>query len=296
MLRPLKAVFLLLLTASFASPGGAGEPGGKTFTVAAVQAHSRFGAPAANREKLAGLVREAAGRGAKVVVLPETAVTGYLTDDLGRTWQLPGRTVSRGLVGVDPRKAAETVPGPSSEFFGKLAAEVAVYLTVPLLEIDRKTGFCYNTSLLFGPDGQMLLHYRKRNPWPWAERGWATPGDRGNPVVDTEFGRFGLLICYDIHEQAAVMARLKVDTLLYSIAWVDDAGSDWFDRHLPAIAKANRMNLVAANWTVPKEPKPLWHGYGQSRIIDSTGAVLVKAADDLADAIVYARLPVPPAE
>lgn len=292
MRRPLTVVLVSLLVGCSVTSGSDAEPEAKTFMAAAIQAHSRFGEPAANREKLGQLVRQAARHGARVIVLPETAVTGYLADDLKQAWQLPGRELSPGLTGVDPREAAEAVPGPSCEFFGKLAAELGVYVTVPLLEIDRKTGFCYNTSLLFDPEGRMLIHYRKRNPWPWAELGWGTPGDLGNPVVDTEFGRLGLLICFDIHKQAAVMSRLKVDTLLYSIAWVDDEGSDWYDTRLPEIARRSGMNIVAANWTVPKQPAPMWHGYGQSRIIDSAGVILAKVEDDLADEIVYAELPI----
>ena len=267
-------------------------PAAKSVLVAAIQCHSRFGDPAGNREHLAELVRRAARKGARIVVLPETAVTGYLSADLKRTWQAGNRPVSAGLVGVSPAAAAETVPGPSTRMFARLADELDIYLTVPLLEADRKTGCYYNTSVLLGPDGRMLIHYRKRDPWPWAERGWATPGDRGNPVVDTPFGRLGLLICFDIHRQAEVMGRLKVDVLLYSIAWVEDAGSDWFAACLPAIARANGFNIVAANWTVPPEPAPNWHGYGQSRIIDAAGNLLAAVKDNLGEEIVYAELPV----
>ena len=193
----------------------------RTVRVAAVQCSSVFGRPEENRRKLEGLVRRAAGGGAKIVVLPETAVTGYLRFDLKVAWGLPGRALSDGLVGVDPKPFAETVPGKSTE----------------------------------------------------------------------SFGRLGLLICYDIHKQAEVMSRQKVHTLLYAIAWVDDEGSDWFAKRLPAIAKKNHFNVVGANWTVPRDPKPTWHGYGQSLVIDRTGKVLAKAGDDLADEIVYADLP-----
>ena len=264
-----------------------------TVLVAAVQCHSSFGEPAANRKKLTRLVRRAVSRGAKIVVLPETAVTGYLSADLKKTWQVGDRPISAGLEGVDPKDAAETVPGPATQAFSKLADEFGLYLTVPLLEADRKTGRYYNTSVLLGPDGRMLLHYRKRDPWAWAERGWAAPGDRGNPVVDTPFGRLGLLVCYDIHAQAKVMGELKVDTLLYSIAWVEDKGSDWFAKQLPAIARRHGFNVVAANWTVPKDPAPKWHGYGQSRILDAAGKVLAKVTDDLGEEIIYAELPIP---
>ena len=78
----------------------------------------------------------------------------------------------------------------------------------------------------------------------------------------------------------------------YSIAWVDDEGSNWFEERLPEIARRSGMNVVAANWTVPRQPAPKWHGYGQSRIIDSEGMILAKVEDDLADEIVYAELPI----
>ena len=267
----------------------------ETVLVAAIQCASKFGDPAANRGKLKDLIGAAARRGAKIIVLPEAAVTGYLTDDIETAWQVGDRALSEGLKGADPKDAAETVPGPSTEFFGKLADQYGVYVTVPLVEVDRRTGNYYNSSVLLGPDGRILLHYRKRDPWPWAEKAWTTPGDRGNPVVDTPFGRLGLLICYDIHKQAEVMGRLKIDTLLYSIAWVDDRDSDWFPEKLPELARSNGFNIVAANWTVPKTPAPQWHGYGQSRIIDASGKVLTKAGDDFGEEIIFAELPLPSA-
>ncbi len=275
-------------TATQARPA---RPG--TVMVAAVQCYSRFGEPKANRAKLARLVRRAAANGAKIVVLPEAAVTGYLSADLKKTWHVAGWPIFDELEGVVPKGSAETVPGPSTRLFGKLADELDIYLTVPLLEVDATTGNYYNTSVLMGPDGRMLIHYRKCDPWPWAEQSWATPGDRGNPVVNTPFGRVSLLICFDIHAQAEVMARKKVDTLLYSIAWVDHQESDWYTEQLPAIARTHGFNIIAANWTVPKNPAPDWHGYGQSRIISAGGKVLAKVTDDLAEEIIYAHLPIP---
>lgn len=262
-----------------------------TVLVAAVQCQSKFGDPAANRKHLEKFIRRAAWRGAQIVVLPETAVTGYLSFDLKTTWQAGSRPVTKGLRGVEPKDVAETVPGPSTEFFGKLARELRIYLTVPIVEIDHKTGNYYNTSVLLGPAGRIRIHYRKCDPWPWAERGWAAPGNLGNPVVETRFGRLGLLICYDIHAQARIMGEKKTDTLLYSVAWVDEKDSKWYAKRLPAIANTHGFNIVAANWTVPRGPGRTWHGYGQSCVIDAKGRVLAKAADDLDEQIVYARLP-----
>ena len=120
---------------------------------------------------LTRLIRRAAKQGAKIIVLPEIAVSGYMSGDLKKTWQMNGWPVSTGLQGVDPSAVAESVPGPSTKVFGKLADKLDIYLTVPLLEVDGKTGKYYNTSVLLGPDGGILIHYRKRDPWPWAEQG-----------------------------------------------------------------------------------------------------------------------------
>lgn len=262
-----------------------------TVFVAAVQCSSVFGDPEANRKALAAYVSQAAGAGAQIVVLPETAVTGYLTPDLKRTWQVDKHPLSEGLEGADPAAAAETVPGPSTEFFARLANHYGLYLTVPLLEVDRRTGRYYNTVVLLGPDGRTLIHYRKRNPLMWAEQGWVTAGDLGSPVVDTPFGRLGVLICFDIHEQAAVVAERKIDTLLYSIAWVEDEGSLWFSKMLPDIARERNFIIVAANWTVPPGAKPKWFGYGQSCVIGQNGTVLSRMKKATEEGLVFAEIP-----
>ena len=102
----------------------------QTVKVAAVQCSSDLGAVEVNRRKLTGLVREAAANGAKIVVLPETAVTGYLSQDLQTNWHLKGRPLNEAFVGRDPTPDAEAVPGPSTDHFCKLARELGVYLTV----------------------------------------------------------------------------------------------------------------------------------------------------------------------
>jgi predicted amidohydrolase len=260
--------------------------------VAAVQMPSTFGDVPGNERTLRSYVQSAAMQGASIVVLPEAALTGYLSIDLTQTWQVSDRPISEGMAGVDPATAASDVDDPIFPRFAELAAQHGIYLTVPFVEVDRKTGRYYNTVLLYGPDGERLIHYRKRNPWPRAERGWATEGNRGNPVVDTPFGRLGCLICFDIHEQAAIMADEQIDTLLYSIAWVDDAGSDWFTRQLPALAAQHDFNIIAANWTIPFNTAVSWHGYGFSRIIDREGRVRAEADSDHPQ-IVFAELPIP---
>jgi len=259
--------------------------------VAAVQFISRWAKPAENRQELARLVREAAKNGAKIMVLPEAAIPAYASHDLGLTWQVAGRHLSPGLQGVSPQSVAETVPGDSTREFGNVAKELRIYLTVPLVEVaaDRKN--YYNTLVLVGPDGKIALHYRKLHPWPWAEQGWASPGDRGQQFLDTPYGRLGLLICYDINFEPPQLKKNRVDHLLYAIAWVDVPGSTWFSKALPEIARKSNVNIIGANWSVPDRHG--WHGYGQSEIIARTGQILARAKNDLGDEILYADLLVP---
>lgn len=264
------------------------------FRAAAVQAISGFGSPDVNRKHLSKLVREAAGNGAKVVVLPETAITGYMSWDIKKTWQSGDKKLSHGLEGTSCEEACETIDGESVKSIAMLADELDIYLTVPFLEKDAEEDKYYNTVVLVGPDGEVLAHYRKLNPWPWAEQGWASKGDLGNVYVDTPYGRMGLLICYDINYEPENLKKLKVDHLLYSIAWVDSANSDWFDVRLPGIAKANNINIIGANWTIPSASNPPdWYGYGKTRIIGRTGEILSKASKDISEEIVYANLEVP---
>jgi predicted amidohydrolase len=262
-----------------------------TVRVAAIQFVSRWARPSENRQGLERLIREAAKAGAKIVVLPEAAIPAYMSHDIRLAWRLAGRPISSGLQGVSPQSVAETVPGDSTRFFGDLSKELQIYVTVPIVEVVPEKKKYFNTLVLMDPDGKLALHYRKLNPWPWAEHGWASAGDRGQQFLDTPYGRLGLLICYDINFEPPKLKENHVDHLLYAIAWVDDAGSTWFNKELPEIARKSNLNIIGANWSVPDEPG--WHGYGQSEIISRTGQILTRAKSDFGNEILYADLPIP---
>src|SRR5919204_112817 len=113
--------------AVFYPPRPAGEAARpRAVKVAAVQCSSVLGDVDGNRRKLTALVREAAGRGAKIIVLPEAAVTGYLSQDLRTNWHLTGRPLEPAFRGKDPLPFAEPVPGPSTRYFAALAKELGV--------------------------------------------------------------------------------------------------------------------------------------------------------------------------
>jgi len=273
-----------------------------TVKVAAIQCSSDLGEVAANTEKLTALVREAATSGAKIVVLPETAITGYVSQDLRWNWHVLGRPIEQTFRGKDPASYAESVPGHSTDHFCALAKELKIYLTIPLLErvdqpaptrsepaADALATKFFNTVCLAAPDGRLVAHYRKLNPWPLPEKSWATPGDRGIQTFDTEYGRVGLAICFDIHTILDKYEDQKLWALLYPIAWVDDEHpAEWYYHRLPQQVAKYHHHLIGANWSVDRPQR--WRGYGFSTIISAEGKVVATARSLYGSEIVYAEL------
>jgi len=266
----------------------------RTVKVAAVQCSSDFGDVSANVKKLTALTRAAAAKGAKIIVLPEASVMGYLSQDGKMNWHVSGRTLATAYSGRDPAGVAETVPGPSTRHFCRLAKELGVYLTVPLVEVDYQDGprkpRYFNTACLMDHRGKMVLHYRKMNPWPYAEQSWATPGDRGIQTFDTEYGRVGIAICYDIYTILENYKSKELWTLLYPTSWADsEYPAEWFYHKLPSKVKSYNVNVIDANWSV--DEKQSWRGYGFSTIISNEGKILASAKSLYGSEIVYAELP-----
>lgn len=264
----------------------------KTVKVAAVQCSSELGEVEANRKKLMKLATEAADHGAKFIVLPEASITGYLSQDLRTNWQLAGWPIEPYFSGKDPKGYAEPVPGPSTEAFAALAKKLGVYITVPLVEIseekDREPKY-FNTVCLASPKGEIVAHYRKLTPWPVPEKSWATKGDRDVQTYDTEYGRVGLAICFDIHTILEKYKPKKIWTLLYPIAWVADSHpADWFWHILPGRLKPYGFNVVGANWSVDAPQK--WYGYGFSTIYGSDASILATDHSLYGTSIIYADL------
>ena len=287
----LVAFAFLLAGALHAEDKPAGKP--KTVKVAAIQCSSGLGDVAGNRKKLTALVKEAAGEGAKIIVLPETAITGYLSQDLRTNWRLKNWPIEQVFQGKDPLPHAETVPGPSTDHFCDLAKQLKIYLTIPLLEIDRGDGKkpprLFNTVCLASPEGKLVGHYRKLTPWPHPEKSWATPGDRGVQVYDTEYGKVGLAICFDIHTILEKYQPHKIWALLYPIAWVDtNHPADWFWHRLPERVAPFKHYVIGANWSVDQREK--WFGYGFSTIIGPDGKVVATTKSLYGSEILYTTI------
>lgn len=265
-----------------------------TVKVAAIQCSSDLGAVAQNRKKLIRLTEEAAGKGAKIVVLPEAAITGYLSQDLRVNWRLAGWPMEDKFLGKDPKGAAETIPGPSTRAFAEVSKRLGIYITVPLVETTGGENPKYfNSVCLATPKGEIVAHYRKLTPWPYPEKSWATPGDRGVQTFDTEYGRVGLAICFDIHTILEKYQPKKIWALLYPIAWVSNSHpADWFWHKLPSRIKPFGHYVVGANWSVDQEQP--WYGYGFSTIYGQNGEILATSHRLFGDEILYSELKTAP--
>ena len=263
--------------------------------VAAIQCSSVLGDIKANSAKITKLVTEAAKNGAKIIVLPEACITGYLSQDLKTNWHIDGKPIEPVYKGKNPDGFAEKVPGPSTKHFCQLAKELGIYITVPLLEVasnqaePNKSSIYYNTVCLVSPKGEIVAHYRKLTPWPYPEKSWATPGDRNVQFYDTEYGRVGLAICFDIHTILEKYKPYKIWALLYPIAWVDESHpAHWFWYELPDKAKTYNHYIIGANWSVDK--KENWFGYGFSEILSPDGEILACSNRLYGSDIIYATI------
>lgn len=217
--------------------------------VAALEIAHRYGAP---RDVLVAVDRALTvlARRADVVLLPECALTGYVS---------PGGD-------FDLSAMAEAIDGPSARGLASLARSHGVSLAGSIVERDGASLF--NTLCLFGPDGAFEGRWRKRHPW-YPER-WAAPGDLATPVIEHRGVRLTACVCFDVHFIAddAPDALREADALLYPSAWVDDEPGDARSDILAALARSFSIPIVNANWG---RGVPTVRGQGRSRVVSRDG-------------------------
>ncbi len=159
-----------------------------------------------NMSRLAEKIRRLAQQGAELIVLQELHNGLYFcqTED------------------VNVFNQAETIPGPSTGFFGELAKELQVVIVTSLFE-RRATGLYHNTAVVLEKDGTIAGKYRKMHipdDPGYYEKFYFTPGDLGFQPIDTSVGRLGVLVCWDqwYPEAARLMALAGAELLIYPTA------------------------------------------------------------------------------
>lgn len=200
------------------------------------------------REKILKLGRE----GAELVVLQELHEGLYFCQ----------------VESVDRFDEAETIPGPSTQFYSEVAKEAGVVLVLSLFE-KRATGLYHNTSVVLERDGSIAGQYRKMHipdDPAYYEKFYFTPGDLGFEPIETSVGRLGVLVCWDqwYPEAARLMALAGADLLIYPTA-IGTESTDTPEEQLRqreawtlvqrGHAVANGLPVVAVN-RVGYEPDP----------------------------------------
>ena len=235
----------------------------------------------ANLEKSVAGIREAASRGAELVVLQELHVGPYFcqTEDAANF------------------DLAEPVPGPTTDALGDVARELNVVIVASLFE-RRAAGLYHNTAVVIERDGSPAGIYRKMHipdDPGYYEKFYFTPGDLGFCPVDSSAGRLGILVCWDqwYPEAARLMAIAGADLLVYPTAIGWGTGEPPEERELMlsawvtiqrSHAIANGLPVISAN-RVGFEPVPEQKDrglifWGNSLILGPQGEFLAKAASD----------------
>lgn len=227
--------------------------------IACVQMQPAIGEVEANVERSSALIINSAGLGAKVVVLPELANTGYAFATRDEAFAL-----------------AETIPdGPSIARWQRVASEYKLYLVAGIAERDGTA--LYDTAVLLGPDG-FIGRYRKLHLWD-AETLFFEPGNLGLPVFTTPIGRIGLAICYDawFPETFRLLALQGAELVCVPTNWVRPSkpviapqGMPYSMAHMLLIAAAhsNSINIATADRIGIERGQPF---EGRSVIVGHSG-------------------------
>ena len=234
--------------------------------------------PAANVERAVAGVREAAGRGAGIVCLPELFRTQYFC-----------QREDAALFDL-----AEPIPGPTSDRMAALAKELGVAIIASLFE-RRAAGVYHNTAVVLDGDGRMAGRYRKMHipddPL-YYEKFYFTPGDLGFNAFDTQVGKVGTLVCWDqwYPEGARLTALAGADVLFYptAIGWHPSEKAEYGERQVGAWQTIQRSHAIA-NGVYVVVPNRVGHEgdagggiefWGASFVCDPFGTIVAEAPRD----------------
>ena len=159
-----------------------------------------------NIRKISLNIEDLAHRGAQLIVLQELHNSLYFCQ----------------TENVDNFDLAETIPGPSTGYYGELARKYGVVIVTSLFE-KRATGLYHNTAVVIDKDGSIAGKYRKMHipdDPAYYEKFYFAPGDIGFKPIDTSIGRLGVLVCWDqwYPEAARLMTLAGAEILIYPTA------------------------------------------------------------------------------
>src|SRR5271169_2322967 len=241
--------------------------------------------PEQNMERAIAHVRDAAAKGAEIVCLPELFLTQYFCQ-------------REDIALFD---LAEPIPGPTTKCLGAVACELHITIIASLFE-RRAPGVYHNTAAVIDAGGKLDGIYRKMHipddPL-YYEKFYFTPGDLGFKTFETDFGKFGTLVCWDqwYPEGARLTALQGAQVLFYptAIGWhpaekaefgqaQHDAWRTIQRSHAIAngvyVAAANRVGFENGDIRGKSAPGQGLEFWGASFFCDPFGRVLAEASHD----------------
>jgi predicted amidohydrolase len=234
----------------------------KEFIAACVQIAIRPNDVQANIDKgISWLEKAVSEYEAELVVFPETVTTGYETD----------------LSPEDLWDLVDEAPGRITADVQLAAKQLGVYVVWPSYRRGGDRGVVYNSSILIGPDGEIVGIYDKTHPAPWERRdagGWVEVGDHAD-VFETELGNIGMIICYDgdFPELSRLLAVKGAEVIIRASA-LQRSYDIWY---ITTAARAydNHVYVVAANLVGPDARGN--YGFGHSMIVNPIAWRLAQA-------------------
>jgi 5-aminopentanamidase len=239
----------------------------ESIRIAAVQMDPKIGEIPDNLDVIVSRLKEAAEDGARLVVFPECALTGYGFE-------------SR----AEARPFAETADGPSAQRLAKSCQALGVWAVYGFLESDGETLF--NACNLIGPDGLVGTYRKIHLPFLGVDR-FTDKGDRPFAVLDAGGLKIGIHICYDgsFPESGRVLTLLGADLLVLPTNW--PTHSECAAEHMMATrAMENTVYAMAVN-RVGEERG--FRFIGRSSIVGTNGQTLAFASVDREE-ILYADI------
>lgn len=227
-----------------------------------------------NIEKASSMIREAANNGAELVILPEIFICPYNNQCFSQY--------------------AEEFPGESSLAMMKVAKENNIYLLAGSIP-ERSDNNIYNTSYFYNREGSLIAKHRKMHLFDinieggqkFKESDILTPGDDFT-VVDTDLGKIGIAICYDVRfpEYFRAMSMLGAELVLLPAAFNMTTGPAHWEMSIRMRAVDNQIYMIAA--APARNENSSYVSYAHSMIVNPWGTVEAIAGTD--EKIIYSEV------
>jgi predicted amidohydrolase len=233
----------------------------EVFKVALAQISCKQANKTENLMKIKKFVARAKRQGSELVIFPELSLTGYVVRD-------------------EVYELAEKIPGPSTKIMEDVAKKNDIHVIFGMPEVSDKTeATLHNSAVFIGPQGFIGKYHKMYLPTHsiFEEKRYFRPGYQ-TAVFDTELGKLGLIICYDIFfPEVTRLTRLKGAELIVCISASPGVRRSFFEVLTVARAVENTAFLAFVNLAGIQDGLQFWGG---SRLVGPNGRVLVQAKYD----------------